>query len=210
MAKLEWTLSGKGISILDGGMGTELAAMGLEMGGQNCLSNPDAVLKVHQAYVAAGCDALITNTLTMNRTYLESHGMDVDVRAVNLAGARLARQAAGQLPVLGDISSTGQMLEPYGEMLPEACEANFREQAGILVEGGVDGFVVETFVDLNEALCGGSGVPGGGAETSRIGRRCRFRPRRRPSWATRRRRSAGTGGCRSVRGWGKLHQPVVG
>lgn len=153
MNRIQQLISGRDTVILDGAMGTELAAMGLEMGGQNCLSHPDAVLAVHRSYVAAGCDMLITNTLTMNRIYLESHGMAVDVRAVNLAGARLAREAAGALPVLGDISSTGQLLEPYGDLLPETCEANFREQAEILAEGGVDGFVVETFVDLNEATC---------------------------------------------------------
>ena len=71
-----------------------LAARGLEMGGQNCLSYPDAVREVHEAYVAAGCEVLTTNTLTMNRIYIESHGVGVDVRAVNLAGVRLAREVA--------------------------------------------------------------------------------------------------------------------
>ncbi len=152
VTSLDQALARERAFILDGPMGTQLAAMGLEMGGQNCLSHPDAVLNVHRAYVAAGCQAIVTNTLTMNRICLESHGSPVDVRAVNLAGARLAREAAGNLPVLGNISSTGQILEPYGDLPPDACEASFREQADILAQGGVDGFVVETFVDANEAL----------------------------------------------------------
>jgi len=55
--------------LLDGAMGTELAAGGLEMGGHNCLSCPDCVLAVHKEYSRVGCDILVTNTLTMNRIY---------------------------------------------------------------------------------------------------------------------------------------------
>ncbi len=81
--------------LLDGGMGTQLVVAGLEMGGHNCVSHPDRVLVVHKQYTQAGCDLLVTNTFTMNRLYLETHGMDVDVKDVNLAGARLARTADG-------------------------------------------------------------------------------------------------------------------
>src|SRR5512145_1423538 len=94
--------------LLDGAMGTQLAAAGLEMGGQNNISHPHAVLAIHRKYRDCGCDALITNTLTMNRIYIETHGLAVDVKDVNLAGAKLAREAAGTgCFVLGDISSTG-------------------------------------------------------------------------------------------------------
>ncbi len=139
--------------LLDGAMGTELAAAGLEPGGENNLSHPDRVLGVHRAYAAAGCGVLITNTLTMNRIYIETHGGAVDVGDVNRAGARLAREAAGEdRRVLGDVGSTGQLLEPYGDCPePRAVEA-FREQAERLAEGGVDGFIVETMLDLREAL----------------------------------------------------------
>ncbi len=140
--------------LLDGAMGTQLAAAGLEMGGQNCLSHPEVVLAVHRAYAGIGCDLLIANTLTMNRISIETHGVGVDVREVNLAGARLARSAArpGQY-ILGDVSSTGQLLEPYGDYTEEQFYAAFREQAETLAAGGVDGFIVETMIDLREALC---------------------------------------------------------
>ena len=75
-------------------MGTQLAIAGLEMGGQNCVSNPDGVLAVHKRYANCGCHLLITNTLTMNRIYIEAHIINVDVREVNLACARLAKTAA--------------------------------------------------------------------------------------------------------------------
>ena len=138
---------------LDGAMGTQLGQMGLEMGGRNNVTNPDAVVSVHKKYVAAGVDLLITNTLTMNRFNLESHNVAVDFREVNLAGARLAKQAAGDdRLVLGDMSSTGKMLKPYGQLHEEEAFATFKEQAAVLAEGGVDGIIIETMFDLREAV----------------------------------------------------------
>lgn len=139
--------------LLDGAMGTQLAEAGLEMGGQNNLAHPDQVLAVHRAYAEAGCDILTTNTLTMNRIFIESHGLAIDVREVNLAGVSLAKQAAGpgQL-IFGDVSSTTRLLEPYGDLDEESAYQAFLEQAQILAEGGVDGFIVETMIDLAETL----------------------------------------------------------
>lgn len=140
--------------LFDGAMGTELAAAGLEMGGQINLRHPDEVLRIHRAYSQIGCDFLITNTLTMNRIYIETHKVGVDVSEVNLVGVKLAKAAAtcGQY-VLGDISSTGKMLEPYGEYTEAQFHETFKEQAQYLAEGGVDGFIVETMFDLREAIC---------------------------------------------------------
>ena len=139
---------------LDGAMGTQLGEAGLEMGGQSNITHPEAVLAIHQQYAECGVDLLITNTLTMNRVNIESHNVGVDVREVNLTGVRLAKAAAhdGQY-VLGDISSTGKMLKPYGPLSEGEAYAAFREQAAILAEGGADGFIVETMFDLREALC---------------------------------------------------------
>jgi len=146
-------LAGNAPILLDGAMGTQLAVLGLEMGGQNSLSHPDAVLAVHQRYCESGCNILTTNTLTMNRIFIETHHVGVDVREVNVAGAKLARAAAGtNRYVLGNISSTGQMLEPYGDCTEAQFYDAFREQAEALLAGGVDGFKVETMLDLREAL----------------------------------------------------------
>jgi 5-methyltetrahydrofolate--homocysteine methyltransferase len=155
MMKLSEFLQQSKILLFDGAMGTQLAKRGLEMGGQNSVSNPEHVLAVHQEYLQAGCNLLITNTLTMNRVYIETHGLEVDVKEVNLAGARLAKQAIGDdgQYVLGDISSTGKLLQPYGELSEEAAYEAFKEQATYLLEGGVDGFIVETMISLQETLC---------------------------------------------------------
>jgi 5-methyltetrahydrofolate--homocysteine methyltransferase len=154
MNLLEFLSNNDKTILLDGAMGTQLAEAGLEMGGQTCIIHPDAVLAIHRQYVESGVDVLITNTLTMNRVNIESHNVGVDVREVNLAGAKLAKAAVreGQY-VLGDMGSTGKMLKPYGNLSEDDAYAAFKEQAAILAEGGVDGFIIETMFDLREALC---------------------------------------------------------
>lgn len=145
---------GKEIILLDGGMGTQLETYDLSGGGHNSIEHPDKVLEVHKKYVRAGSRCLITNTLTMNRIYMEAHGITHSVEAVNRAAVRLARDAAGdEAYVLGNLSSTGQMLEPYGSGTEPEFVRNFTEQARYLAEGGVDGFIIETVFDLREAVC---------------------------------------------------------
>ncbi len=152
-------LRSPGLILLDGAMGTELDRRGYRGGPLNNLSNPAAVSEIHQDYLAAGSMALITNTLTMNRIYVETHHLEVDLQEINRAGAGLAAAALrsaglrGSGFVLGNLGSTGQMLEPLGLLTPQQITASFREQAGFLAEAGVDGFIIETMVDLREAVC---------------------------------------------------------
>ena len=102
-------LKNQKVVLLDGAMGTQLDKRGLMSRGRNNLDASEAVLEIHQEYSKCGCHALTTNTLTMNRIYIETHNVGVDVEKVNQAGAKLARQAADKHQyVLGDISSTGQ------------------------------------------------------------------------------------------------------
>ena len=153
MSLLE-SLKDKKTLLLDGAMGTELHKCGLMYSGRHNLDAPEDVLEIHREYCRCGCNAITTNTLIMNRIYIETHNVGVDVREVNKAGAELAREASseGQY-VLGDISSTGQLLEPSGTYKESQFYDTFTEQAGILAESGVDGFIIETVFDLNEALC---------------------------------------------------------
>ena len=147
-------LQNKDIILLDGAIGTELDKLGLMGRARNNLDAPEVVLQIQQEYARCCCDALTTNTLTMNRIYIETHNISVSVRDVNKSGVEIARQAAGEgLYVLGDISSTGQLLEPYGNYKEQQFYNAFKEQAEILAEAGVDGFIIETMFDLREALC---------------------------------------------------------
>ncbi|MEI6055225.1 MAG: homocysteine S-methyltransferase family protein [Lentisphaerota bacterium] len=146
-------INNRKLAIFDGAMGTELASMGLEMGGQNNITNPDKVRLVHQKCLDAGADVIITNTLTMNSVYTEAHSIDIDLKKVNIEGARIAKGAGRGHFVVGDIGSTGQMLEPYGLYTASQLIDAYAEQAQYLLDGGVDGFLIETMMDMNEALC---------------------------------------------------------
>ncbi|HET6453942.1 MAG TPA: homocysteine S-methyltransferase family protein [Armatimonadota bacterium] len=144
-------LESRSLVILDGAMGTQLDKRGLMGRGRTNLDSPEAVLEIHREYADAGSDALTTNTLTMNRIFIETHSVGVSVREVNEAGVRLAREIAGdRLFVLGDMCSTGQLLEPYGEYTEDQFYRTFREQAEVLAEAGVDAFIIETMFDLHE------------------------------------------------------------
>ena len=151
---LSEVLKNKDTLLLDGAMGTELGKRGLMSRGRNNLDAAEAVLEIHRQYARCRCDALTTNTLTMNRIFIETHNVGVSVRDVNKAGAELARQAAGRDRfVLGDISSTGQLLEPYGTYKESQFYDGFKEQAEVLAEFGVDALLIETIFDLREAIC---------------------------------------------------------
>jgi 5-methyltetrahydrofolate--homocysteine methyltransferase len=151
---LSTALKEKDVILLDGAIGTELGKHGLMGRARPNLDNPEVVLEIQREYAQCGCNAITTNTLTMNRIYIESHKVGVPVQDVNRAGVELAKKAVseGQY-VLGNIGSTGQLLEPYGTYKESQFYDAFGEQAGILAESGVNGFIIETMFDLREALC---------------------------------------------------------
>ncbi len=135
-------------------MGTELERRGSFDKCASNLTHPEIVEAIHRDYFNAGSNAVITNTFSMNRLYIETHNLKIDVGEVNSSGVKLARNAAGEdRYVLGDIGSTAQMLEPYGTSKEEDLFNTFKEQVSILLDCGVDGFIIETMFDLREALC---------------------------------------------------------
>ena len=141
--------------VCDGAMGTMLYSKGISL--NQCFdelntAKPHLVKEVHVAYVKAGAEVIETNTFGSNRFRLEKFGLGDRVRELNVAGARLAREVAGDdLYVAGAVGPLGVLLEPLGLTSREEARAAFREQIAALVEGGVDLIVVETMMDLNEA-----------------------------------------------------------
>ena len=136
-------------------MGTMLYGKGISL--TRCfdelnLTSPQLVKEVHVGYAKAGAELLETNTFGANRFRLEKYDLAAKVREINLAGARLARESAGEdLYVAGSVGPLGLRLEPLGSTsLAEAREA-FREQIEALAEGGVDLIIIETMMDFEEA-----------------------------------------------------------
>jgi 5-methyltetrahydrofolate--homocysteine methyltransferase len=152
----------------DGATGTQLQLRGLAPGAAGEFWNvdrPDLVGQVHQAYLTAGSDLLTTNTFGGTSYVLAGHGAADRVRELNLAGARLAREVAGDRAwVLGDMGPFGGLLEPLGEALPEEVTLAFRTQADALLEGGADLLLVETMSDPAEAALAVQAAKAAGAE----------------------------------------------
>lgn len=139
------------VLIGDGANGTCLAERGFTRRPYD-LANvfaPDLVREVHAEYFAAGADFVETNTFEANRIRLEP--TNVDAAEVSLAGARLAREAAGpDRLVLGAMGPIGKPMAPIGSVTEEQVFDAMAEQAKVLEEGGVDAFILETYIDIDE------------------------------------------------------------
>jgi len=142
------------VHVLDGAMGTMLYSKGFFLNvcyDELSLKQPRLVGEVHAAYVRAGAEILETNTFGANPVKLGSFGLADDTEKVNQAAAELARQAAaGGASVVGAIGPLGVRLEPFGALGRDEAFAHFQRQVRGLLAGGVDGFILETFSDVNE------------------------------------------------------------
>ena len=140
--------------VADGAMGTMLYGRGVFVNvcyDELNVEQPDMVREVHEEYVHAGAEILETNTFGANPVKLSGFGLDRRTEAINRAGAELAREAAaGRASVAGAVGPLGIRIEPWGATSFEEAVDFFRRQVRGLLEGGVDGFCLETFSDLSE------------------------------------------------------------
>jgi len=148
-------LAQKKLLIADGATGTMLMAAGLPAGAAPevwNVQNPTQVLGLYRAYLKVGSQIILTNTFGGSRIKLGKVGLSERVVELNLAAARLARQAAGDKAfVAGDIGPTGELMAPMGGLTYDQALEAFSEQAAALEQGGVDVIWVETMTDLQEA-----------------------------------------------------------
>ncbi len=147
-----------GLLFVDGAMGTQLMAKGVEAGKCNDYLNiesPQIITDIHRSYFDAGSDAVYTNTFGANEITLGRHNFADKVEEINAAAVKNAKQAAqsvgGDKYVIGDIGPCGDFLKPLGTLEPEVLMAAYARQAKALCNAGVDGFVVETFMAIDEA-----------------------------------------------------------
>jgi len=143
------------VIVADGAMGTMLYSRGVFI--NRCfdelnLVQPDLVRQIHREYVKAGAEILETNTFGANRTRLAAFGMAEKLAAINQAGVRIAREAAGgnNVYIAGAMGPLGVRIEPLGPTSFGEARAIFREQAAALIEGGADLLILETFGNLGE------------------------------------------------------------
>jgi 5-methyltetrahydrofolate--homocysteine methyltransferase len=155
--KLASLLAARQIVLADGAMGTSLFALGLANGAAGELWNvdhPDRVASVHQGFVDAGSDIILTNSFGGNRCRLAFHDAADRVHEINAGAARLACEVAAGIDrpvvVAGSMGPTGEVLEPLGSFSQADAEAAFVEQAEALKEGGVDVAWIETMFSEEE------------------------------------------------------------
>jgi homocysteine S-methyltransferase len=145
-------------------MGTQLYAKGFFLNvcyDELALKQPRLVREVHEEYVRAGAELLETNTFGANPVKLGSYGLADETERINQTAAELAHQAAGgRAAVVGAIGPLGVRIEPFGPTSREEAEALFARQVKGLLAGGVDGFILETFSDLDEMHAGLQAVRG--------------------------------------------------
>ncbi|WP_340110261.1 betaine--homocysteine S-methyltransferase [Pikeienuella sp. HZG-20] len=141
----------------DGATGTNLFAMGLEAGEAPelwCVDKPDRIRALHQGFVDAGSDIILTNSFGGTRARLKLHNAEARAAELNRVAAELARACADRAgrPVIvaGSMGPTGELLEPVGTLTHAAAVEMFEEQARGLIEGGADVLWAETIYSEEE------------------------------------------------------------
>lgn len=138
----------------DGAMGTEIYARGIFVNrsyDELNLSSPKLIRDIHTDYLNAGAQFFETNTFTANRPALAAYGFENKVREINVAGAKIALDAAkGQAYVFGSAGPLAWTAKQARMLTLGEMQKYFREQIAALLEGGVDGIILETFYNLEE------------------------------------------------------------
>ncbi len=150
-------LDEKGILLADGATGTNLFEMGLTSGQSPEFWNdtdPDKITRLHQDFVDAGSDIILTNSFGGTRHRLKLHNAQDRTFELNEKAARIARavadKAARKVIVGGSVGPTGELLVPLGELTYEGAVEAFIEQMEGLKAGGVDIFWIETMSAVEE------------------------------------------------------------
>ncbi len=143
--------------LADGATGTNLFAMGLTSGDAPELWNethPDRIRSLHQAFVAAGADIILTNSFGGNRRRLALHGLEARARELNILAAQNARavadKAGRRVVVAGSVGPTGDILAPLGPLSEDEAVEIFFEQIEGLRDGGADVVWIETMSAVEE------------------------------------------------------------
>lgn len=144
--------------VADGAMGTMLMSTGLPQGWcpeEWVESHPEEVQAIHQAYIDAGSDIVLTNTFGGSSIKLQAYNFADKAAAWNQKAAAIAKEIAGDNHfVAGSMGPTGQFFTPLGTMTAEEAYETFKAQAVALETGGVDVVFVETMTAIEEIVIG--------------------------------------------------------
>ena len=159
MTKQEFQALTQNVVILDGATGSNLMTAGMPKGictEEWVLSHKDVIQKLQRAYIEAGSDIIYAPTFGGNRVNLTMHGLQdriVDINRTLVSYSREVADAADhKVYVAADITTSGKMMAPAGEMTYEAAFEMYQEQLGILKDSGIDLIVAETMINIEESL----------------------------------------------------------
>ena len=168
--------------LCDGAMGTLLYAKGVFI--NRCydelnLSQPDLIRGIHHDYLQAGAEVIETNTFGANSFRLSRYGLADQVRNINQAGAKLAKEAAKSFDgwIAGSVGPLGIRIEPLGKTSFAEARQAFREQIAALLEASVDVLILETFGYLEELHQAPESTRGPAGARSALGRAQALTPR---------------------------------
>ena len=153
------------ILLCDGAMGTMLQSYGYG-GSIDLLNLENAALKsitdIHLGYLEAGSDIILTNTLGSNKIKLEQSGTEKEIKNINRNAVDAIKNAINifrektkssrKIFIAGDVGPSGKLLEPYGNIKFKDAVSSYMAQIETLMENGADFILIETIIDLNEAL----------------------------------------------------------
>lgn len=163
MTKNEWKeLVSSNIIYLDGATGSNLGSRGMPAGicpEKWILENPEILIQLQQEFIEAGTNILYAPTFTGNRIKLKEYGLEADICKINRQLVSLSKEAVRRskeinpdrvVLVAGDLTMTGQQVAPIGPLSFEELVEVYKEQVSYLLMEGVDLFVVETMMSLQE------------------------------------------------------------
>ena len=149
-------LTESGIVILDGATGSNLREAGMPVGicpERWILAHPEVIERLQQAYVEAGSQILYAPTFSANRIALSMHEMQEHLQGFNRKLVELSKKASGgRAYVAGDMTTTGKLLEPRGDLSYQELYEVYQEQARVLAESGADLIVAETMMNVEETV----------------------------------------------------------
>ena len=146
----------EGVVLLDGATGSNLMKAGLPRGvsaEQWVTEHPDVLQELQRAYVEAGSKIVYAPTFAANRISLANFGLESQVEQLNTRLVKISREAVeGRAFVAGDLTTTGQLMEPKGDMTYEKLYHAYQEQVRALADAGADLLVAETMLSVEETI----------------------------------------------------------
>jgi 5-methyltetrahydrofolate--homocysteine methyltransferase len=151
------------VLVADGATGTNQIARGLPSGltaESWVMEHPERVIQLHQDFIQAGADILLTSTFNGSSIRLKNSALEGKSDSINKKAVQLARNAIGDSPVYiaGSLGPVGQLIKPYGPLSVDEVKTAYAEQARALTDAGADLLVIETQFDINEVSAGIDGV----------------------------------------------------